>query len=137
MAHPFWDKYLEFEDRVEAHDKGFAIYERLSHIPMHQYARYFEKFRQLAPSRPINEISTPDVVSQFKSDVEQSGMYGPQDVDTEIRARVDAYYLEVYHRTNTETNKRWPYESKIGRPYFHVQELDEEQLVNWRKYLTF
>lgn len=138
MAHPFWDKYLEFEDRVEAHDKVFAIHERLTHIPMHQYARYFEKFRALAPVRPVQEISSPDVVAQFRSDVEQSGMYpSPHDVEAEIRTRVDAYYNEVYHRTNTETNKRWPYESKIGRPYFHVQELDEEQLVNWRRYLTF
>ena len=51
--------------------------------------------------------------------------------------RIDSYHLEIFSRTQTETTKRWTYESEIKRPYFHVTELDEGQLANWRKYLDF
>jgi len=47
LAHPFWDNYLEFEERAEAQDKIFSILERVVKIPMHQYARYFERYRQM------------------------------------------------------------------------------------------
>lgn len=36
-----------------------------------------------------------------------------------------------------DTTKRWVYESEIKRPYFHVTELEEAQLVNWRRYLDY
>jgi hypothetical protein len=29
LAHPFWDKYLEFEERLEAPEKIFAILDRV------------------------------------------------------------------------------------------------------------
>ena len=44
LAHPFWDKYIEFEERLEAYDKIFAILNCVVHIPIHHYARYFERF---------------------------------------------------------------------------------------------
>ena len=61
----------------------------------------------------------------------------PQDVDRELRARLDQYHLEIFHRTQAETTKRWTYEQEIKRPYFHVTELDDGQLANWSKYLDF
>lgn len=42
-SHMFWDLYIEFEERAEQWDRVYAILERLTHIPMHQYARYYEK----------------------------------------------------------------------------------------------
>jgi pre-mRNA-processing factor 39 len=45
--------------------------------------------------------------------------------------------MAIFTRTQTETTKRWTYESEVKRPYFHVTELDVHQLVNWRKYLDF
>src|SRR5690606_6735503 len=58
-------------------------------------------------------------------------------IEREIRVRIDNFHLEIFARTQTETTKRWTYEAEIKRPYFHVNELDEPQLVNWRKYLDF
>ncbi|KAI9676267.1 MAG: hypothetical protein M1829_003096 [Trizodia sp. TS-e1964] len=141
LAHPFWDKYLEFEERVEAANKIFAILDRVVHIPMHQYARYFERFRQLAHTRPINELLSLDMLAQFRQDIEadrESNVdRGEAEIEREIRNRIDNLHLEIFSRTQTETTKRWTYESEIKRPYFHVTELDEPQLVNWRKYLDF
>ncbi|KAL8679805.1 MAG: hypothetical protein Q9186_003921 [Xanthomendoza sp. 1 TL-2023] len=150
LAHPFWDKYLEFEERLEAQDKIFAILDRVVHIPMHQYARYFERYRHLAQHRPLPELLPADMLSQFRSDIENESPAtvpggaqqvkverGELEIEREMRTRIDNFHLEIFARTQTETTKRWTYESEIKRPYFHVTELDESQMVNWRKYLDF
>ena len=137
LAHPFWDKYVEFEERMESPDKIFAILERVVHIPMHQYARYFERYRQLAQSRPVEELIPAEPLAQFRAEVGREGVFGERDVERELRTRIDGFHLEIFQRTQTETTKRWTYESEIKRPYFHVTELDEGQLTNWRKYLDF
>lgn len=143
LAHPFWDKYLEFEERVEAIDKIFAVLNTIIQIPMHQYARYFERYRQLAQTRPLNELVPAEILSQFRSEVEGAaagvppGSRSEAEVERDIRLRIDGYHLEIFTRTQTETTKRWTYESEIKRPYFHVTELDEGQLTNWKKYLDF
>jgi hypothetical protein len=143
LAHPFWDKYIEFEERVEAQDKIFAILGRIVHIPMHQYARYFERYRQLAQTRPLAELAPTEIMSEFRSEIEAASSHVPPgakaeaEIERDLRLRVDNYHLEVFSKTQTETTKRWTYESEIKRPYFHVTELDEGQLTNWKKYLDF
>ncbi|KAF3142420.1 hypothetical protein TWF703_000809 [Orbilia oligospora] len=150
LAHPFWDKYIEFEERLDAHDRIYAILDRVVHIPMHQYARYFERFRTMAQTRPLNELLPADMLAQFRQEVEnepqqpiQAGHQqlkmerGELEIEREVRARIDNFHLEIFQRTQTETTKRWTYEQEIKRPYFHVTELDEAQLINWRRYLDF
>ncbi|KAK8021015.1 hypothetical protein PG990_006153 [Apiospora arundinis] len=143
LAHPFWDKYIEYEERQEAQDKIFAILQRVIHIPMHQYARYFERFRQLAHSRPLIELVSGDDLARFRAEVEAdpAAFGGPPrtelELERDIRARVDSMYYETFQRTQEETTKRWTYESEIKRPYFHVTELENSQMANWRKYLDF
>jgi pre-mRNA-processing factor 39 len=142
LAHPFWDKYLEFEERLEAYDKMFAILGRIIHIPMHQYARYFEKYRQFASTQPLPAIVPAGTLTQFRMDLENEGAgykagRTEAEVERELRIRVDNFHLEIFHRTQAETTKRWTYESEIKRPYFHVTELDDGQLSNWRKYLDY
>lgn len=117
---------------------------------MHQYARYFERYRQLAQSRPLAELLPADTLAQFRSEIETEGPAtvqagsqqlkaerGELEIEREMRTRIDNFHLEIFSRTQTETTKRWTYESEVKRPYFQVTELDEGQLVNWRKYLDF
>ncbi|KAI1415925.1 pre-mRNA-processing factor 39 [Hypoxylon sp. FL1857] len=143
LSHPFWDKYLEYEERQEAQDKIFAILQRVIHIPMHQYARYFERFRQLAHSRPIKELVPAETLARFRAEVEaESAAYGvvsrPElEVERDIRAKIDTLFYDIFQKTQDETAKRWTYESEVKRPYFHVTELENAQLANWRKYLDF
>ncbi|KAI0020156.1 pre-mRNA-processing factor 39 [Xylariomycetidae sp. FL0641] len=143
LAHPFWDKYLEYEERQEAHDKIFEILKRVIRIPMHQYARYFERFRQLAHSRPLQELVPAETLARFRAEVDaEAAAYGgaPRtelEVERDIRGKIDTMYYESFQHTQDETTKRWTYESEVKRPYFHVTELENSQLVNWRKYLDF
>ncbi|CAG7942708.1 unnamed protein product [Penicillium nalgiovense] len=143
LSHPFWDKYIEFEERIEAHDKIFDILARVIHIPVHQYARYFERYRQIAQTRPLSELAPAEVLAAFRAEIEAAssqpapGAKAEAEIERDLRLRVDSYHLEIFTNTQTETTKRWTFESEIKRPYFHVTELDEGQLVNWKKYLDF
>ncbi len=139
LAHPFWDKYLEFEERVESHDRLFAVLARIIPIPMHQYARYFERYRTMAAGRPLTEIAPQEVRVRFEQEMSQSGSSGQtvKDLEQQMRSRIDGWHLEIFNHTQEETTKRWTYESEIKRPYYHLTELDEPQLLNWMKYLDF
>lgn len=144
LAHPFWDKYIEYEERQEAQDRVFAIHARVIRIPMHQYARYYERFRNLAHTRPLTEVVPADTLSRFQTEVQAeaeaahgSGARPELEVERDVRAKIDAMYYEVFTATQQEVSKRWTYESENKRPYFHVTELEHSQLNNWRKYLDF
>lgn len=110
---------------------------------MHQYARYFEKFRQLAHQRPLHELLPEETLARFRAEAESDSPgfppapKGELEIEREIRTKIDNFHLEIFTRTQTETTKRWTYESEVKRPYFHVTELDHAQLANWRKYLDF
>ncbi|OLL26169.1 Pre-mRNA-processing factor 39 [Neolecta irregularis DAH-3] len=127
----------------------YRILDRIIHIPMHQYARYFERFTQMAVTRPITDLLPEDIIATFRDDVMNEPIPPPpsgqafsakrteMEIEREIRLRIHNFHLEIYQKIQTETTKRWAFESEIKRPYFHVRELDEAQLVNWRKYLDF
>jgi pre-mRNA-processing factor 39 len=133
---------MEFEERIEKHDNIFALLGRVTAIPMHQYARYFERYRQLAQSRPLTTLVPVQTLTQLQMDIENEGAgfkagRSQAEVERDLRARIDNIHLEIFRKTQAETTKRWTYESEIKRPYFHVTDLDEGQLTNWRKYLDF
>lgn len=109
---------------------------------MHQYARYFERLRTLAQTRPLLELVSADALARYRAEVEaESVTYGIQksepEIERDIRAKIDAQLYTVFQQTQAETTKRWTFESEIKRPYFHVTELEHAQLANWRKYLDF
>ena len=104
---------------------------------MHQYARYFEAYTNICRSRPLNEFLEEDLLASFRAELPQEVFGNPAAEERALRERAHLYHMEIYQRTQTETTKRWPYESEIKRPYFHVKELDGQQLANWRKYLEF
>ncbi|KYG41695.1 hypothetical protein M433DRAFT_158746 [Acidomyces richmondensis BFW] len=140
QAHPFWDKYLEFEERMDDHDRIFQLLSRIIRIPLHQYSRYFERYRNLAASRSIFELAPPDVITKWKEEIHgQIGAKYKSDADfeTEMRKRLDTYHMDMFHHVQAETSKRWTYEQEVKRPYYHVPDLDDAQLANWRKYLDF
>lgn len=106
---------------------------------MHQYARYYERFRALAHMRPLSEVVDAALLKKFQTEVaaETPGQRPELEVERDVRAKIDGMYFEVFQSTQNEVSKRWTYESEIKRPYFHVTELEHSQLSNWRKYLDF
>lgn len=127
---------------MEQHDRIFAILNRVILIPMHQYARYFEKYRTMAQTRPLTAVVPTGVLTKLQMELEHEGAgykagRSQMEFERDLRSRIDNYHLQTFHQTQAETTKRWLYESEIKRPYFHVTDLDEGQVVNWRKYLDY
>lgn len=110
---------------------------------MHQYARYYERFRSLSHNQPLSEVAPADVVARYRNEVEaESAAHGgppkPElEIEREVRTKLDSMFYDIFTATQNEVSKRWTYESEIKRPYFHVTELEHSALANWRKYLDF
>jgi pre-mRNA-processing factor 39 len=110
---------------------------------MHQYSRYYDRLRTLVQVRPLAEVAPAATIARFRSDVMAESMpYGglqrsEDEIEAAIRAKIEVMYYENFNRVQSETNRRWTFESEIKRPYFHVTELEHQQLNNWRKYLDF
>lgn len=133
---------------MDSGERIIAILDRIVHIPMHQYARYFERFTQVGASRPVKELASPEIMEQLRQEILQESIdpninqstkpsRNETEVERELRIRVHNIHLLVFSKTQMDTTKRWVYESEIKRPYFHVTELEEAQLVNWRRYLDY
>ncbi|KAF2109036.1 pre-mRNA-processing factor 39 [Lophiotrema nucula] len=141
QCHPFWDKYIEFENRVDSLPNVTKIHERIIHIPMYHFSRYFDKFRALIHTRPVDELASEDILTALRDAVRADAAALPPmsdlELDRALRAKLEAYYYDINNRTSVETHKRWTYEQGIKRAYFHVTEVEDEDLANWRKYLDF
>lgn len=103
---------------------------------MHQFARYFEKYRTLAANRPVTELASEDLLARFRDELNVSALSAAE-ADRALRGRIDAYHLELYHHTQAELTKRWPFEQELKRPYFHVTPLEQAELDTWTSYLDF
>ena len=122
LAHPFWDKYIEFEERLEEQDRIFDILSKVIHLPLHQYSRYYERYNNMGKLQPVEKLVATDVLAELRSEVEQANS-NPADVERELRVRIEAIHWEIFNQTQSEVTKRWTYEQGIKRPYYHVTEL--------------
>ncbi|KAF1924342.1 pre-mRNA-processing factor 39 [Didymella exigua CBS 183.55] len=139
QSHPFWDKYIEFEERVQEPGNSTRIYSRVLLLPIYQFSRYYEKFNALIGTRPIEDLAEPDTIETIKNamQLENQGFpeKAPLELERQLREKIHAYYYESYSRTQQDVQNRWAYEQTIKRAYFHVTELEDAELDNWRKYL--
>ncbi|KAF1845788.1 TPR-like protein [Cucurbitaria berberidis CBS 394.84] len=141
QSHPFWDKYIEFEERIQEPANVTKIYSRVLQIPIYQFSRYYEKFSVLLGSRPIEELADADTLEELKNAVQLENQGGPEkpplEIERQLRQKVHEYYYTSYSKTQQEVTSRWNYEQAIKRAYFHVTELEDAELDNWRKYLEY
>ncbi|KAF2759242.1 hypothetical protein EJ05DRAFT_537551 [Pseudovirgaria hyperparasitica] len=137
----FWDKWLEFEDRVDAPAEKYKVLVRVSTLPISHYARYYEQIRIYANTRPVDELVPAAQLASYRDQVSCENSYGRQkseaEKDREIRALVDAHYIEVCQKTYAEYVKRYNHEERFTTGFFTPGEIEEAQLENWRKYLDF
>ncbi|KAI0237084.1 hypothetical protein L0F63_000573 [Massospora cicadina] len=143
-SHPFWDKYLEFEQGLKNEDNVFGILSHVISIPMHQYAKYYEKYVAAIKGRTPQEILGEEVYSKYEADIRNStslqameGAAADTEVAEKLAARVQKHHTTLFETTQKETNLRWAFEGEIRRTYFHVKPLEHSQLQNWKRYLEF
>ncbi len=134
LSHPFWDKYLEFEESLSPNsEEVLKILLKLIKIPLHQYARYFEKFLSISQIHSNEKIIDDEIT--LKSILEGLGNENP--TEEEIRKEITNYNLKIFAATQQGTNSRWKFESKITRPYYHSAPLEPSELENWNDYLNY
>lgn len=139
---PFWDKYIEFEDRNNEQSRATKLYCRVSQIPAYHFARYYNKFRPLIGTQSPEDLIDDTTLATLQSavDSENHGFERPPlELERQLRNKIDAYYYDIFtQRTEVAVNARWQqFESRIKRGYFHVTEVEDSDLENWRKYLDF
>ncbi|GJJ76014.1 pre-mRNA-processing factor 39 [Entomortierella parvispora] len=144
MPHVFWDKYLEYYEQKGDHVRLFTVMGRIITIPMHQYARFYQQYTHLLGSRPLKDLLSTEDYSKHEEQLKErsaDGQEHPQmskeQLEQEMRQLLLNSSALIYAKTAEETNKRWPFEAEIKRPYFHVKPIDPAQLLNWRRYLDF
>jgi len=143
QGHPFWDKYVEFEERVQEPSRVVKLHERIVRIPMYQFQRYYEKFRGFITSNTtrVEDLTAPETLDSLKKALitENQGFPEKSELELErlLRTKIDHFYWEVYNHTSAEVQSRWTYEQLIKRAYFHVTDVEDAELANWRKYLDF
>lgn len=114
---------------------------RAFQLPIYQFDRYYQKLSVFIGTRAIEELAELDVLEDLRSQVslENKGQpeKAPLELERLLRQKIAAHYYEVYGRVQTDVQNRWNYEQAIKRAYFHVTELEDAELENWRKYLDY
>ncbi|KAF9353044.1 hypothetical protein BGX26_009184 [Mortierella sp. AD094] len=160
----YWKKYSDLEYLAKGVEGAIEIFERgvksisnsvdlwvqycsfvMEHKPDDRDA--IERYVQLVASRPLKELISDEMYDKYKvqltatEDTEQdsdaSKEKNQEQLESEMRQLIMEAGSQIHAHTAEETNKRWPFEAEIKRPYFHVKPMDIQQLSNWRRYLDF
>ncbi|KAG1361886.1 pre-mRNA-processing factor 39 [Cocos nucifera] len=153
-SHILWDEYIRYEESHQAWTHLAMIYTRILEHPIQQLDRYYYCFKELAASRPLSEIRTPEEAAMAAATAETGG----ESIEGEVRpdgveqspkpesaGLTEAEELEKYIAIREEMYKKAKefeskiigFETAIRRPYFHVRPLDDPELENWHTYLDF
>tara|TARA_R110002003_G_scaffold97_26_gene7950 strand:+ start:797 stop:1945 length:1149 start_codon:yes stop_codon:yes gene_type:complete len=110
-------------------------------MPIYQFAKYYEKFSVLLGQRPVEELADAETLDVLQKEVqlENQGLSEkpPLELERQLRQHIYQISYEAYTRTSEDVQGRWNFEQEIKRPYFHVTELEDTELANWRRYLDY
>jgi pre-mRNA-processing factor 39 len=116
------------------------IYARAVQIPLYHLQRYYDKFRNAIFTRPVEELVDGEILETIQAAVAQENQgfeRAPLEIERQQREKIDHHYYQVLTKTQAAATARWDLENAIKRGYFHVTDLDNAELENWRKYLDF
>nr|CDS34925.1 pre mRNA processing factor 39 [Hymenolepis microstoma] len=150
-----WEHYLSWEAGHNRWGHVLSIYDRLLRTPTQLYFQNWDSFKKmieenrpedylpvgefaelLARVSPVAGTTMRIALKESKSDT----VPFPDITESDriaIRKLVIDRREKVYQATYLQIMKRWFFEEKIRRPYFHVKPLEEAQLNNWAEYLSF
>ncbi|VDM18177.1 unnamed protein product [Hydatigera taeniaeformis] len=152
---PLWEHYISWESGHNRLGRVLAIYDRLLRTPTQLYFQNWDSFKKMIEENrpedflPLGEFAellarvSPVAGTAMRialSDPNSAPLSIPDITDADrnaIRKLVIDRREKVYQATYLQIMKRWFFEEKIRRPYFHVKPLEEAQLNNWSEYLSF
>ncbi|XP_022927451.1 uncharacterized protein LOC111434274 isoform X2 [Cucurbita moschata] len=158
LSYSLWDKYIEFELSQQQWDSLALIYIQTLRFPTKKLSYYHSSFRKLTDSLRENIQSDTGCNPSMPTELEAlpNGEAPICCTDSELSSVIKdlldlsigtARYsaLQKYvHAGEKLYDEAWQleekiihFERKIRRTYFHVKQLDADQLKNWHSYLDF
>ncbi|KAM7536397.1 hypothetical protein Aperf_G00000081031 [Anoplocephala perfoliata] len=150
-----WEHYLSWEAGHNRLGRVLAIYDRLLCTPTQLYFQNWDSFKKMIEENrpedylPLGEFAellarvSPVAGTAIRIALKESKSSTvpiPDITEADrnaIRKLVIDRREKIYQSTYLQIMKRWYFEEKIRRPYFHVKPLEEAQLKNWAEYLSF
>ncbi|ODV96098.1 hypothetical protein PACTADRAFT_20229, partial [Pachysolen tannophilus NRRL Y-2460] len=119
LSHPLWDKYLEYLANIygEKSLEYLKILLKIIKLPLHQYAKYFNKFYEIKENFTSNQLINEE-----------------ENID---ESKIDEFFLKIFNKTKDATNARWKYESKLSTNYFNLVPIKDSEISIWIEYLDF
>ncbi|EDV21608.1 uncharacterized protein TRIADDRAFT_59779 [Trichoplax adhaerens] len=132
-----WNSYIAWEKGSGLLKNVIPIFDQILKIPTRQYGSYILSLTDFINNNTPEDILSEEDLASIQSEIASSGD-AEQPITTEsVRAWLIKPRQALYSANEEEVKKRWGFEDKIKRPYFHVKPLEQDQLKNWREYLDF
>lgn len=130
---PFWDLYISHASKKDDPKDLLSLYLYLIHIPLYQYAKYYNQFVEMNKTFDVNEI-----VEDEKHLNKLLQAFGKTDV-SELSALekgqlIDEYANSIFVETQRQVNEKWPHESSLGFQDFQLSTQPDAE--PWLRYLT-
>ncbi|XP_071545465.1 uncharacterized protein [Panulirus ornatus] len=150
-----WEFCIDYEQSQGNLVTAMALYRTLLNTPTKLFNKHWDHFLALVRDHhPRNLLSVEDYQALRKQACEElkinytptclmppkSVQKTPQPEDkltSHLKEKLVASYIKTHEKNEEEVDKRWKFEEKIKRPYFHVKPLDKKQIKNWNDYLDF
>lgn len=133
---PLWNKYIEYEERMEEPGKIIALLFRAIQLPSFGNQDHFNRLRHMASYRPIAELLPAADAVQYLQ-INPAEVLSGDPNEQKIRGQIDQYYYAIFYQNQTEMTRRKDFESHIERPYFTTDEINDGDFNNWDAYLDF
>ncbi|ODM95808.1 Pre-mRNA-processing factor 39 [Orchesella cincta] len=150
-----WENYMEWETVNKRLKRAFTLYRRLIQVPTRLYNRHWDNVQQLVRDHhPRDFLNYDEYETMRKKGCKKLGFRYKPEPDIELgelrktskpedklmdytKTKVTKQLGNFHEKCEEQVNKRWGFEDKIRRPYFHTKPLDKFQLRNWEEYLNF
>ncbi|XP_068223552.1 uncharacterized protein [Palaemon carinicauda] len=151
----FWEGCISYELHNGNLVGVMSLYKRLLAMPTKLYNKHWDHFLALVRDHhPCNLLSAEDYEVLRKQTCEdlkikytptrytpnKSLKKTPQPEDklsSRMKEKLVASYIKTHESNEEQVDKRWKFEERIKRPYFHIKPLDKKQIKNWKEYLDF
>ncbi|XP_018018000.1 uncharacterized protein LOC108674549 isoform X2 [Hyalella azteca] len=148
-----WDYCIQYYTQQENFIKLVQVYKKLLSTPTKQYNKHWDRFLELVRDyHPRSLLPPEEYEAARKACCKQLNLkytpgpllppnapkktQQPEDkLSAAIKEKLVASLVPVHEANEKAVNRRWKFEERIKRPYFHIKALDRRQLKNWNEYL--
>ncbi|EGV60803.1 pre-mRNA splicing factor [Yamadazyma tenuis] len=128
-SHNIWDKYLEHKK-----DNVLPVYLKLIHIPLYEYAKYYNQFAEINKNYSLKDILGDDL----EENLQRFGKTSPDECSViESHQIIDEFSYQIFATNQTRVNAKWEFESKITTLDLNLKVSSDTESDNWFAYLDY